>query len=212
MYSQFFKTISVLVIITSLIGLGVDATCSLSSLDNCIAPVVKYSQDRLQITYQPFSTICSQLDNVYKCLNKAGCTNCDGVMVVWWLGKKDGLSYVCGDQSAKDVMTTNQCLYSDSTEQKITGCVTEYTGFFGSNRGATCGGWENYLKCLEDAVKSCGNDVTRVYLTMTYKFAKPDIELYGCDIKSSYVTLSASQNTSSVLLLTAIFVYLYTYY
>jgi hypothetical protein len=209
-HQQFVKAVSVLVIITSLIDFGVDAECSLGNLDNCIAPVVKFSTDRRRFVYQPYNTICSELDNVNKCLKNVGCKESDSVVVLWWQGKSDAFTYVCGAQSAKDVMTRNMCLYSVSTKQKIDKCISGYTHLIYSDATAFCGATKNYFQCLEDTVKGCGSHVTRVYMTMTYKFTKPIIDSRGCDVKAPAVTLSAAKQTPSVLLLTAIFVYFCT--
>jgi len=184
-----------------------EAVCNEVTVDACMrgTSVAKYSIKNMRVMQtDTIDDTCRIVEIINKCVVDLGCKETDPAAVLIWYGTRDAYRYICNDARARDVFVNDPCLNSDTTTAKINLCANQYWNFL--TAANVCSATDLALKCIENAVRGCGSEQTKVTVTFTYKFIKPQTTIDPtCNLKEpDVIGSSAIKQTASVMLLLTI--------
>jgi len=190
--------------------ISVAAECSDTEVARCVFIVHRHLQRfGRDIRTEVIDHVCRDLPITENCLMNLTCTESDTDVVTLWQGTRDGYTYVCREDSVKDVLLNNQCLKAAITNNAFQRCDAQFNETVLQDPTSVCSSSKTLLKCLEEVLSGCESHVVRSYITTQYKILKPVTTLStGCVFNQPLFTSAAFQSAApSILLLFAMFVY-----
>jgi hypothetical protein len=176
-----FATILCLMYLSTLTD--VEAVCTDASANDCVSTMMNTYFTGYLPNSAKLDELCSSLNSTASCEQGLGCSDSDVSAKKFWHGLRDSTTYLCTDQSGRNTYINANRIITPETQQQIAQCNTVYSNANRADVVALCRDVNTFLECIHNAVRSMGDDVTKVYDTILYKFFYPSASVNNCSLK-----------------------------
>jgi len=180
--------------------------CQKASITGCMEQISKSLSENSIPSSKVLGDVCGKLDTVSQCIESQGCRNGDQYVIAIWEGLRDGLYFLCNDQTAKDAITeVDDKMSSAAVKSQMVKCNKAFSDKIYNDSASYCRASNSMMECMAKATETCGEKAQRATLTFMYKYLYPTAWLNSCELMDSdnFVTLgSPSSRAPSLLAIT----------